>query len=61
MECGSHFDVMRVDELIDVELYGQANELLVRIVALLTKLIDPSRCDPVRKRGHDQGRAHVQV
>ena len=41
MECASHFDVMRVDELIDAELYAQANELLERIVAMLTKLIDP--------------------
>jgi hypothetical protein len=40
MECASHFDVMRVDELIDAELYAQANELLERIVAMLTKLID---------------------
>jgi hypothetical protein len=41
MECASRFDVMRVDELIDAELYAQGNELLERIVAMLTKLIDP--------------------
>jgi four helix bundle protein len=41
MESASHFDVMRVEELIDAELYAQGIELLERIVAMLTKLIDP--------------------
>jgi four helix bundle protein len=41
MECASHLDVMRVDELIDAELYARGVELLERIVAMLTKLIDP--------------------
>jgi four helix bundle protein len=41
MESASHLDVMRVDELIDTELYAQGIELLERIVAMLTKLIDP--------------------
>ena len=36
----SHLDVMRVDELIEVELYARGIELLERIVAMLTKLID---------------------
>jgi hypothetical protein len=41
MESASHLDVMRVDELIDTELYARGIELLERIVAMLTKLIDP--------------------
>jgi len=41
MESASHFDVMRVEELIEAELYAQGIELLERIVAMLTKLIDP--------------------
>ena len=32
---------MRVDELIDTEHYVRGTELLERIVAMLTKLIDP--------------------
>jgi len=32
---------MRADELIDAELYAQGIQLLERIVAMLTKLIDP--------------------
>jgi hypothetical protein len=41
MECASHLDVMRVEELIDAELYARGIELLERVVAMLTKLIDP--------------------
>ena len=41
MESASHLDVMRVDELVDPELYARGTELLERIVAMLTKLIDP--------------------
>ena len=41
MDCALHLGVMRVDELIDAELYGRGIELLERIVAMLTKLIDP--------------------
>ena len=39
MESASHLDVMRVDELIDADLYARGIELLERIVAMLTKLI----------------------
>jgi four helix bundle protein len=41
MESASHLDVMRVDELIEAELYARGIDLLERIVAMLTKLIDP--------------------
>jgi hypothetical protein len=41
MESASHLDVMRADELIDTDLYARGIELLERIVAMLTKLIDP--------------------
>ena len=41
MESAAQLDVMRVDELLDAELYARGNELLERIVAMLTKLIDP--------------------
>ena len=38
MESASHFDVTRVEELIDAELYAQGIELLERIVTMLTKV-----------------------
>ena len=41
MECASHLDVMKIDELIENELYERGVELLERIVAMLTKLVDP--------------------
>ena len=41
MECASHLDVMKIDELIENELYERGIELLERIVAMLTKLVDP--------------------
>jgi four helix bundle protein len=41
MESASHLDVMRVSELIDDEQYVRGVELLERVVAMLTKLIDP--------------------
>ena len=41
MESASHLDVLRVDEWVDVESYARGVELLERIVAMLTKLIDP--------------------
>jgi four helix bundle protein len=41
MESAAHLDVMRVAELIDTEHYVRGTELLERIVAMLTKLIDP--------------------
>ena len=37
MESAAHFDVMRVDELLDAELYALGIEVLERIVAMLTK------------------------
>ena len=41
MECAAHLDVMRIEELIDDEHYGRGVELLERVVAMLTKMIDP--------------------
>jgi hypothetical protein len=41
MECASHLDVMQVDELIEASLYERGMEPLERIVAMLTKLVDP--------------------
>ncbi|NVB78838.1 MAG: four helix bundle protein [Kofleriaceae bacterium] len=41
MESAAHLDVMRVEELVDGEAYDRGIELLERIVAMLTKLIDP--------------------
>jgi len=40
MECAAHVDVMQLEELIDEEMYAKANELLERLVAMLTKLSD---------------------
>jgi four helix bundle protein len=41
MEAAAHLDVMRSDEMIEAERYELGLELLERIVAMLTKLIDP--------------------
>ena len=41
MECAAHLDVMKLDELVESELYESGVELLERIVAMLTKLIEP--------------------
>jgi four helix bundle protein len=41
MESAAHLDVMRVDDLIDVESYSRGIELLERIVSMLTRLVDP--------------------
>ena len=41
MESAAHLDVMRVEELIVAEHYARGTELLERVVAMLTKLIDP--------------------
>ena len=41
MESAAHLDVMRLDELIAPELYARGTEVLERIVAMLTRLIDP--------------------
>ncbi|MDX2086438.1 MAG: four helix bundle protein [Kofleriaceae bacterium] len=41
MESAAHLDVMRVDPLIEADLFERGIELLERIVAMLTKLIDP--------------------
>ena len=41
MESASHLDVMKLDELIETELYERDIDLLERIVSMLTKLIDP--------------------
>ena len=41
MESAAHLDVMKVDELVDAESYTRGIELLERVVAMLTKLIDP--------------------
>jgi four helix bundle protein len=41
MESASHLDVMKVGGLVDDEQYGHGIELLERVVAMLTKLIDP--------------------
>ncbi|HSS38083.1 MAG TPA: four helix bundle protein [Polyangia bacterium] len=41
MESASHLDVMKVAGLVEDEQYVQGTELLERVVAMLTKLIDP--------------------
>jgi four helix bundle protein len=41
MESAAHLDVMRVEELIDDEQYAIGVALLERVVAMLTKMIDP--------------------
>jgi four helix bundle protein len=41
MESASHLDVMRVGCLVGQEEYLEGMELLERVVAMLTKLIDP--------------------
>ena len=41
MECAAHLDVLKLDVLVEVGAYERGIELLERIVAMLTKLIDP--------------------
>ena len=41
MECAAHLDVMKIDELIENEVYERGVDLLERIVAMLTKFVDP--------------------
>jgi four helix bundle protein len=41
MESAAHLDVMKADELIDDAAYAQGIELLERVVAMLTRMIDP--------------------
>jgi four helix bundle protein len=41
MECAAHLDVMKLDELVESELYESGVELIERTVAMLTKPIDP--------------------
>jgi hypothetical protein len=43
MECAAHLDVMKLDELLESDLYERGVDLLERIVAMLSKLIDPDR------------------
>jgi hypothetical protein len=37
----SHLDVMKIDGLVDEERYVRGIELLERVVAMLTRLVDP--------------------
>ncbi len=41
MECAACLDVMKLEELIESELYARGADLLERIVAMLMKRIDP--------------------
>ena len=41
MEAAAHLDVMRIEELIDPQNHARGIELLERIVAMLTRMIDP--------------------
>ncbi|MEO8549271.1 MAG: four helix bundle protein [Kofleriaceae bacterium] len=41
MECAAHLDVIKIEGLIDGQSYERVTELLERIVAMLTRLIDP--------------------
>jgi four helix bundle protein len=41
MESAAHLDVMKIDELIDDEHYAVGVALLERVVAMLTRMLDP--------------------
>ncbi|MEZ4366581.1 MAG: four helix bundle protein [Kofleriaceae bacterium] len=41
MEAAAHLDVLRMAELVDEGKYARGIELLERVVAMLTKLVDP--------------------
>jgi four helix bundle protein len=41
MESASHLDVMKVGGVVDDEGYAEGIELLERVVAMLTRLINP--------------------
>jgi len=40
MEFAAQVDVMRIEELIDLERHAKGTALLERIVSMLTRLID---------------------
>jgi len=39
MESGAHLEIMRIEELVDEQTFVSGMELLERIVAMLTKLL----------------------
>jgi len=41
MESAGHLDVMKIEEIIEEATYVAGIELLERVVAMLTKMIDP--------------------
>jgi hypothetical protein len=41
MGCAAHLDVTRLGELLESDSYERGVDLIERIVAMLTKLIDP--------------------
>ena len=41
MECAGNLDVMKLDELVESELYESGIDVLERIAAMLTKLVAP--------------------
>ena len=41
MESAAHLDVMKAEELIDDEQYSVGIALLERVVAMLTRMVDP--------------------
>jgi four helix bundle protein len=50
MESAAHLDVMKIDGLVNDDQYWQGIDLLERVVAMLTKLIDPRERDRPRDR-----------
>ena len=50
MESAAHLDVLKIDGLVGDEQYHQGIELLDRVVAMLTRLIDPRERDRPRDR-----------
>jgi four helix bundle protein len=41
VECAAHLDVLQIEEFLDEENYRAGTQLLERVVAMLTKMIDP--------------------
>ena len=60
MESAAHLDVMKVEELIDDEQYAVGVVLLERVVAMLTKMIDPLIINGSRSRPRCRSRARAR-
>jgi four helix bundle protein len=46
MECAASLDVMKVRKLVDAQRHARGIDLLERVVAMLTRMCEPSKSRP---------------